>query len=589
MCILIILLLPISSFSQDISGVWVGNMYNDTTRENIHYELAINQSDSKVDGYSHTTFMINGVKNIGVKEVKIKMKSGQFYVVDEKFVYNNYTEPPAKGVKMFSDLILSENDSAQVLSGSWKTNATRLYRPLTGTLYLEKKKKLKPEETIIVAKLIQLGLSDNLSFLSADVASNNIAKNKTVAPDKNSNSVSTPAVTQEKNKQQEGKTKEETANEEVAKAQQMQKAQDDSIKADQVKTEKAQDDVAKLEQIKVQKAKDDSIKAEQVKAQKAKDELARLEQIKAQKAKDDSIKAEQIKAQKAKEEFARLEQIKVQKAKDDSIKAEQIKVQKAKEELARLEQIKVQKAKDDSIKAEQIKVQKAKDELARLEQIKAQKAKDDSIKAEQIKAQKAKDELARMEQIKVQKAKVDSINAQQVKAQKAKDELARLEQIKVKKAKDDSIKVEQIKTEKAKEQIAKAEQMKTQSLEPKAAADIEKRKIETIRTVEISQDSLVFSLYDNGTVDGDTVSVLMNGKVIWPRVGLLERAINKTIYLTPEMGDTISIVLYAENLGSIPPNTGLLVIREAGRIYEIRFSGDLNKNSGIILIRKKKE
>ena len=60
-------------------------MYNDTTRENIHYELAINQSDSKVDGYSHTTFMINGVKNIGVKEVKIRMKNDRFYVVDEKF------------------------------------------------------------------------------------------------------------------------------------------------------------------------------------------------------------------------------------------------------------------------------------------------------------------------------------------------------------------------------------------------------------------------------------------------------------------------------------------------------------------------
>ncbi|MGN6541983.1 MAG: hypothetical protein ACTHKY_14335 [Ginsengibacter sp.] len=574
MCILIILLLPISSFSQDISGVWVGNMYNDTTRENIHYELAINQSDSKVDGYSHTTFMINGVKNIGVKEVKIKMKSGQFYVVDEKFIYNNYTEPPAKGVKMFSDLILSENDSAQVLSGSWKTNATRLYRPLTGTLYLEKKKKLKPEETIIVAKLIQLGLSDNLSFLSADVASNNIAKNNTAAPDKNSSSVSTPAVNQEINKQQEGKTKEETANEEVAKAQQMQKAQDDSIKAEQVKTEKAQDELAKLEQIKVQKGKDDSIKAEQVKAQKAKDELARLEQIKAQKAKDDSIKAEQIKAQKAKEEFARLEQIKVQKAKDDSIKAEQIKVQKAKEELARLEQIKVQKAKVDSIKAEQIKVQKAKEELAKLEQRKVQKAKVDSIKAEQLKAQKAKDEVARLEQIKVKKAKDDSIKAELVKTEKAKEQLA---------------KEQELKAQKAKEEIAKAQQMKPRSLVPKAAADIEKRKIETIRTVEISQDSLVFSLYDNGTVDGDTVSVLMNGKVIWPRVGLLERAINKTIYLTPEMGDTISIVLYAENLGSIPPNTGLLVIREAGRIYEIRFSGDLNKNSGIILIRKKKE
>ncbi|HEY5392333.1 MAG TPA: hypothetical protein VIJ57_09480, partial [Hanamia sp.] len=111
----------------------------------------------------------------------------------------------------------------------------------------------------------------------------------------------------------------------------------------------------------------------------------------------------------------------------------------------------------------------------------------------------------------------------------------------------------------------------------------------TIRTVEISQDSLVFSLYDPGVVDGDTVTVLINGKVIMPRVGLLATAINKTIYLTPEMGDSIKVVMYAENLGSIPPNTGLLVIREARRIYEIRFSGDLQKNSAIILVRKKKE
>jgi hypothetical protein len=68
----------------------------------------------------------------------------------------------------------------------------------------------------------------------------------------------------------------------------------------------------------------------------------------------------------------------------------------------------------------------------------------------------------------------------------------------------------------------------------------------------------------------------------------LERAINKTIYLTPDMGDSLSVVMYAENLGSIPPNTGLLVIRDATRIYEIRFSGDLQKNSAIILVRKKK-
>jgi hypothetical protein len=239
--------------------------------------------------------------------------------------------------------------------------------------------------------------------------------------------------------------------------------------------------------------------------------------------------------------------------------------------------------------AEQIKAQQAKDELAKAEQLKVQKAKEDSLIAAQIKAQQAKDELAKAEQQKVQKAKDDSLIAAQIKIQKAKDVLAKAEQIKVQKAKEDALKEEQIKAQQVQEELGKAAEIKAQSLVPKAAADIEKRKIETIRTVEISQDSLVLSLYDNGTVDGDTVSVLLNGKVIWPRVGLLERAINKTIYLTPEMGDSISIILYAENLGSIPPNTGLLVIREAKRIYEIRFSGDLNKNSGIILLRKKKE
>ncbi|MGN6530464.1 MAG: hypothetical protein ACTHK0_01765 [Ginsengibacter sp.] len=184
--LLIAFIFPFYTSSQNLSGVWIGTMYNDTTRQNIHYELAINELHSKVDGYSHTTFIIDGIKNIGVKEVKIKMKNDQFYIVDEKFVYNNYSEPPAKGVKMSSDLILSENDSAEVLSGSWKTNATKFYRPLTGTLFLEKKKKVNPEETIIVAKLIQLGLSDNLSFLNTSTASKIMAiNNKPPSPEKN--------------------------------------------------------------------------------------------------------------------------------------------------------------------------------------------------------------------------------------------------------------------------------------------------------------------------------------------------------------------------------------------------------------------
>ncbi|MEP6927174.1 MAG: hypothetical protein ABI834_06030, partial [Ginsengibacter sp.] len=104
----------------------------------------------------------------------------------------------------------------------------------------------------------------------------------------------------------------------------------------------------------------------------------------------------------------------------------------------------------------------------------------------------------------------------------------------------------------------------------------------------IKSDSLLLTLYDNGEIDGDTVSILLNGKVIMPMQGLMSKAINKTIYLTPEMSDSIVLIMYAENLGSIPPNTGLLVVHDGEDIYEIRFSGDLQKNSAIILKRRRK-
>ncbi|MGH2648677.1 MAG: hypothetical protein ACRDE8_13965, partial [Ginsengibacter sp.] len=123
---------------------------------------------------------------------------------------------------------------------------------------------------------------------------------------------------------------------------------------------------------------------------------------------------------------------------------------------------------------------------------------------------------------------------------------------------------------------------------PSAAANISSRKIEAIQSVEIKSDSLLLTLYDNGEIDGDTVSVILNGKVIMPMQGLTANGINKTIYITPEMGDSIVLIMYAENLGSIPPNTGLLIVHDGDARHEIRFTGDLQKNSAIILKRKKK-
>ena len=118
---------------------------------------------------------------------------------------------------------------------------------------------------------------------------------------------------------------------------------------------------------------------------------------------------------------------------------------------------------------------------------------------------------------------------------------------------------------------------------PAVVAD---RKNEAIQDLYFKNDSLILSLYDNGIVDGDTVSVFMNGENIISRQKLKESATKKTIYISAG-SDSVQLVLFAENLGTIPPNTGLLTVRDGDEIYQVRFSADLQKNASIMLRRKK--
>ncbi len=125
------------------------------------------------------------------------------------------------------------------------------------------------------------------------------------------------------------------------------------------------------------------------------------------------------------------------------------------------------------------------------------------------------------------------------------------------------------------------------ALVPPPAAAIANRKTEVIQNIYFTSDSLVLSIYDNGTIDGDTVSVVLNGQVILARKGLTANAIRTTIPVTPAMGDSLQLVMYAENLGSIPPNTGLLIVQDGDQRYDIRFAGDMKKSSAVILRRRR--
>jgi hypothetical protein len=119
------------------------------------------------------------------------------------------------------------------------------------------------------------------------------------------------------------------------------------------------------------------------------------------------------------------------------------------------------------------------------------------------------------------------------------------------------------------------------------AAFVKERKNSAPQIVTFKSDSLVLALYDNGEVDGDTVSVLLNGEVIIEKQMLKASALKKTILLPAGQEETV-LLLYAENLGKFPPNTGLLVIHDGEETYQLHFSADLQTNASVILRRTKK-
>ncbi|MBK9484603.1 MAG: hypothetical protein IPO01_05145 [Chitinophagaceae bacterium] len=358
-----------ASFSQsapvDMTGLWTGLMFNDTTEMNYRYEIAISEKKGKLIGYSQTFFILDGIEYYGVKKLKITIDGDKVITQDLKLLENNYPIKPPKGVYVVNVLNFELKKDVMMLSGMFETNRTREYAPATGYVHVERKIDVK--QSPLVKQLEKMGLMSELSFVPAE------------------------------------KPNEATA-------------------AIMPKT-----DVTEKEQ--------------------------------------PAVKAKPVE----KEKPAEVKVVKTKPVKEKN-------VTKAKE---------VTETKEAIVKKEP-----------------------------------------------------ETKTAPEVK-------------------------------------------------QKQAAADINSRVIETIQSVNYSSDSLVISLYDNGEVDGDTVSVLMNGNVIMPMVGLTTNAVRKTIN-TKDITDSIQIVMYAENLGTLPPNTGLLIVYDGKERYEIRFSGDLKRNAAIVFKKKQR-
>ncbi|MEP7145110.1 MAG: hypothetical protein ABI707_19645 [Ferruginibacter sp.] len=118
-----------------------------------------------------------------------------------------------------------------------------------------------------------------------------------------------------------------------------------------------------------------------------------------------------------------------------------------------------------------------------------------------------------------------------------------------------------------------------------ANKDFEKRSSDILKTIEINHPAFKVDLYDNGEIDGDSISLFYNGRLLLSHKRLSDKPITLTLDATTGK-EVNELTMYAENLGEIPPNTALMVITDGDKRYEVRISSDLKKSGTIRFVHK---
>lgn len=117
--------------------------------------------------------------------------------------------------------------------------------------------------------------------------------------------------------------------------------------------------------------------------------------------------------------------------------------------------------------------------------------------------------------------------------------------------------------------------------------EVDGRKNKVIKKIPVSVKNISLNIYDNASVDGDTISVFYNKKILVKSQPLTEKAITVNLLLD-EKASQHEILLFANNLGSIPPNTALIVVEAGDKRYELHSSASLTENAVLVFEYKPK-
>ena len=105
-----------------------------------------------------------------------------------------------------------------------------------------------------------------------------------------------------------------------------------------------------------------------------------------------------------------------------------------------------------------------------------------------------------------------------------------------------------------------------------------------VNTVTLHSPDVKIDLYDDGVIDGDSVTVFINNKLLLYRQLLTDRPL--TIHFNAFPNTAYELVMYADNLGTIPPNTALLMVTSGSEKYKAFMSSSEQTSATIRFIYK---
>jgi hypothetical protein len=109
-------------------------------------------------------------------------------------------------------------------------------------------------------------------------------------------------------------------------------------------------------------------------------------------------------------------------------------------------------------------------------------------------------------------------------------------------------------------------------------ARVKESAFKDIPEIAVDTGEIRLDFYDNAVIDGDSITILVNKQVILTHQKLTLKPV--TSFIKVDLRNTFfEVEMVAENLGSIPPNTALLIITAGKNKYELFLTSSKEKNA----------